>query len=669
MTDLFQIPRQDLAHTMACATRFHQAPGDDAARVAWASALLSRGHYGHAAAVLAGHSGSGISGAVDWARAHLLLADGSCTAALAAVADAERQHQLSPDQSVVAALIEIGAGDPAAALVRLAALGDADPRCAALFDDAHRWFDDPDRKAADILQQPMDSPAVELLASRFGMLQAWAAGDADRLHRVLMQMDACNLRRWSARVHAVWLQAVDADASPETKRVAAINTIISLTALQNYSSAAEIILGEFNQSVTAPTAKLCSYARFLMPFAPSVTGRQLRDIQRQALHGMLAGERPTPVQHARPAPLARRLRVGFLTPWYAEPYFLVAARYRDAARIELIAFVTNWATPPEGPGADREAGCYDAVSFVKEFDDRQIAQIIKDQEIDVLLDLTGQGSGQRGTVLEWRPAPIQVVWTTKLSTTGSSAIDWFLGDAALIPPEHDDHFCERVWRYPQIVTPCQSTHVEVRPSPAPRLDAGFITFGSPASLFKVSDAALATWSEILARVDRSRFVFIAPCDLTDEILCLYDRCIAAGFDPDRLVILYSIEPGDMLRMLSHVDIALDPFPFGCNRTAAECLAQGVPLLTLWGDRLTGRYTATQLQALGLDELIADNRADYIERAVALAHDGERLDYWRQALPERVRTSPIVDPERAMRTLETALFGMWDDYVARCGGEG
>ncbi len=663
MLSLTEMAAVDLDEVMARATRWHHAPTDPAAALDFARALASRRHYGHAAAVLAS---PGVRDDLDaqWLRAHLLLADGAWSAALETLAAIEEAQPLSSAQHWIAAHIEIGAGDPVAALVRLAAVGDADPRAAALFAEAEAWVTSPDVMAASLQTLEPRSHLVEALASSVGMLVAWAHSDVGKLFSCLAWLDRLSQPRWAMPVLARLIALVATTIDDEDVDILATNQINLLIKAAAYSQASSIALSRIDKSKSSRLDLIYAYARFIAPMAEQISGTNLKRVQQTALVSQRAAANPVAFSHELPAPLGmRRLRLAVLTCWYGSPFFFVPMRYRDPSRLEVIAVVVNHAAEPTDAGAAREAGCYDTVLFVRDLSDAAIAQLIKDHGVDVLLDLTGQGTGERGIVLEWRPAPIQVVWTTKLSTTGSTMVDWFLADAALIPPEHDAHFTERVWRYPRIVTPWQSSHAAVAARAPPRQATGRITFGTPASIFKVTDAAIAAWHKIVSRVPGARFAYTAPANCGDETSYLYDRFAAAGFRCDQVVLLSNRGLEDMQRMLGHIDIALDTFPFGCNRTAAECLEQGVPLLTLWGDRLTGRYTATQLHALGLDELIARDQADYVARAVALAQDSDRLDRWRVELPERVRSSQIIDPERAMRTLETALFGMWDAYCA------
>jgi predicted O-linked N-acetylglucosamine transferase (SPINDLY family) len=665
MHTLLSLERFDLDAVMARATRWHRAPHDGAAALAFAQALASRSQYRHAAAVLTSSGATESDPAAAWLNAHLLLADGACAAAFSALQQAEAVQALSIDQNLIAGRIEIGAGDPGAALVRMAALTDADPRAAALFAEAQAWFETPDQTADWVLSLPPQTYPIEAMASAIGMVRHWAAGDQHRLHQCLSMLHTHVLARWALPLLTQLGDINAGDGDQEWTTTLAVNRVSVLMNTASYSRASTVVIAQLAEKTSTYWELICSYARFLAPMSEQISGVALRQVQETALAALRAAAAPVEFQHPVPRPLdGRRLRLGVLTRWYASLFFFNPPIYRDRDRIDVTAFVVNLASAPTGPAADREAPCYDAVLYLSELDDGAIAQAIKDHQIDILLDLTGQGVGERGIVLEWRPAPIQVAWTTKLSTTGSRLVDWFLADAALVPPEHDDHFTERVWRYPQIITPWQSSHDDVAPAPPPRHQTGLISFGTPASIFKISDAAISTWHAIVARVPRSRFIYSAPTNTTDETAYLYDRFVEAGFRCDQVVVLNNVRDADLKHLLNHIDIALDTFPFGCNRTAAECLEQGVPLLTTWGDRLTGRYTATQLQALGLDALIATDRADYIDRAVALAHDGARLDHWRHALPEQVKRSAIVDPQRAMRTLETALFGMWDEYVAR-----
>ena len=373
--------------------------------------------------------------------------------------------------------------------------------------------------------------------------------------------------------------------------------------------------------------------------------------------------------HADDRAPERSLHVGYVSAnlrHHATAHFLVPlleAHDRTAVR------VTCYATDERGgdrddPVAGRLRAASDTWRSLAGLSDDAAAQRIRDDRIDVLVDLDGHTRGHRLAVFARRPAPVQVTWLGYPGTTGVDAIDYRFTDALADPPDADDAATERLvrlasgaWCFAPLVDP---------PSVAdpPSLRTGHATFGYFGNLGKITPDALATWAAILARSPQSRLALKSPALRDAETAQRFERRFAAhGIEAGRLDLLPD-EPSvaDHLRCYERIDVALDPFPYNGTTTTCEALWMGVPVVALAGRRHAARVGVSLLSNVGLAELVARDPADYVERAVALAADRPRLVRWRRGMRHRLEDAPLCDGPRFARHVESVYRELWR---ARC----
>ena len=195
-------------------------------------------------------------------------------------------------------------------------------------------------------------------------------------------------------------------------------------------------------------------------------------------------------------------------------------------------------------------------------------------------------------------------------------------------------------------------------TPPPVLERGHVTLGSTASAYKITDTTLALWSRILHRIPDAVFAYSTPF-LSD----LVERKIRSGFGangigPERYRLRVRRHT-DFPVAMNEVDLALDAVPFSSNFSCLQTLQQGVPVITLAGDRLVGRFGASLLRTVGHPELIADTAEDFVERAVALAGDRARLEAYRTRLPAAVQQARLGDMRFTADCLERAYERIWE----------
>jgi protein O-GlcNAc transferase len=380
--------------------------------------------------------------------------------------------------------------------------------------------------------------------------------------------------------------------------------------------------------------------------------------------GMSAARRASlPTSWSNTPDPARRLRVGFVSgDLRAHPvgYFLVsffaALSERAAGRVELCGYF-NHAVADE-VSARIEALC-SLWRNVHELKDEALARQIRQDNIDILIDLSGHTGGNRLPALAWKPAPVQATWLGYLGTTGVEAIDYLIADAWTLLPEEEPFFSEKIWRLPGSYLCFTPPAEDGTIGSLPALANGYVTFGSFNNLLKVTDEVIALWARVLHAVPGSRLLVKTQALAEPTVRQRVTRQFAAhGIDDARLMLEANVPRADYLKPFNRVDIALDTFPYTGITTSVETLWMGVPFVTLAGRTFLTRQGVGLLQNAGLPEWIASDRDDYVSRAARHAADLRTLQRLRQELRPRLLESPIFDAPRFAGHFEDALRNMW-----------
>jgi len=304
-------------------------------------------------------------------------------------------------------------------------------------------------------------------------------------------------------------------------------------------------------------------------------------------------------------------------------------------------------------------------SLVTLSDDRA-ARCIREDGIDILVDLSGHTAHNRLTVFARKPAPVQVTWLGYSSTTGLQAMDYVLCDRHVVPPDESGDYVERLWRLPDSYLCFTPPREEMPVVPLPALRNGSASFGCFNSLTKMNDAVVALWARVLQTVGDSR-LFLKTRQLDDASVqqATRQRFAACGIDPQRLVLEgWSSSRSDSLACYNRVDIALDPFPYAGTTTTLEALWMGVPVISLHGDRFIAHVGESILHNVGLPDWIAADREAYVAIAAAHAADISGLAALRTRLRSQLLASPLCDAPRFARNLEAAFRGMWQTYCSQ-----
>ena len=296
-----------------------------------------------------------------------------------------------------------------------------------------------------------------------------------------------------------------------------------------------------------------------------------------------------------------------------------------------------------------------------------MADLIRQDEIDILVDLSGHSAGGRLLVFARKPAPIQITAWGYIGGTGMKAIDVFFADPVAVPPEEKQFYVEEVRYLPSMVGAFFP-----EPFPAvtslPALAEKDITFGSFNRLVKTSEEAYRVWSQVLLAIPGSRMVLkTAELDDAGMRARVLEKLTRAGVAPERIMLLGRTSWRDHVAAFNQIDITLDPFPHGGGVTTLEGLMMGVPVITLRWPTLVGRLSASILTTLGLTDWIAETAEQYVEIAVQKAQDLTALADLRQRLRPIFTSSIIGDADAYVRAVEQEYRTLWREWCERQKG--
>lgn len=296
--------------------------------------------------------------------------------------------------------------------------------------------------------------------------------------------------------------------------------------------------------------------------------------------------------------------------------------------------------------------------------DTALATRIREDAIDILIDLSGHTAHNRLPVFAMKPAPVQVSWLGYFGTTGVEAIAYLIADHWTLPSSEEVLFTEKIWRLPETRLCFTPPAISVDVTPLPAAQNGYVTFGCFNNLSKMTDDVLAVWARVLNAVPHSLLFLKSPQLKEPEVIGGVCRAFATwGIGRERLILEGLSSRVAYLTCYQRVDIALDPFPYTGGTTTVEALWMGVPVLTLRGDRFLSRQGVGLLMNVGLPEWIAADPDDYVQRAVRHAGELHALAKLRDGLREQVLASPIFDAPSFAQHFETALRSMWRTW---CG---
>jgi predicted O-linked N-acetylglucosamine transferase (SPINDLY family) len=364
---------------------------------------------------------------------------------------------------------------------------------------------------------------------------------------------------------------------------------------------------------------------------------------------------------------ARKLRIGFVSgDFYDHPVrFFIAPILRGLNR-EHFSVVCYYNSSYSDFATEQLRALADEWRPCLTLKDDQLAECIRGDGIDILVDLSGHTSGNRLPVFLRKPAPVQATYLGYSDTTGLPTMDYWITDWVLHPFDTQHLTSERIWRLPRcwiIYEPPANA-----PAVADRSTAsGPITFIASNALQKVGPESIALWAKVLAAVPDSKLILKARnMSGPGEQAIIADRLSKAGVAAERVTLMGQVQTRrEYLQLYGHADIALDTTPYSGGTTTAEALWMGVPVVTLRGERMVSRMSASLLSSVGLEELVARDTDDYVRIAAGLADDAARRAYLRTELRPRLAASPLCDGPGLADHFGQALRQMW---IAWCTGK-
>jgi predicted O-linked N-acetylglucosamine transferase (SPINDLY family) len=480
----------------------------------------------------------------------------------------------------------------------------------------------------------------------------------DHLDALIHLSNTCRERGriGEARVHLE--RALELE--PENVRVLRLLAII----MQGYGNASKgIELLRRALEIAPADLEVVSTLMMIMQYDLATEQDNLLDCGRR--YGKIVeGRFPCPNGKFAPSGAKERLKVGFVSADFSNHpvgTLLTAlfSRY-EPARLSLYCYnngrrrdsLTEWYST-------RATGWRDIFAL----NDSEAADLIRKDEIDILIDLAGHTDGNRLPLFSKRPAPLQASWMGFGHTTGLSTMDYFIADKDMIQEEDEQWFTEKVVRLPYsrfCFTPTPNCPEVVDP---PFEYNGHITFGCFNNIAKVSSGVIEAWARILKMVPRSRMI-IKWKSLKDPGLRRHIGELFSGFGVSKRRVEFRTESNRYLMMLEYgdVDIALDPFPFTGGITSLNALWMGVPVVTMGGSLPISRQTLSFLRLIGLPELVAHGEEEYIALAAKLASDQDRLRNIRASLRNMMLNSPLCDEKGFAESVQDLFFSIWREAL-------
>jgi predicted O-linked N-acetylglucosamine transferase (SPINDLY family) len=358
----------------------------------------------------------------------------------------------------------------------------------------------------------------------------------------------------------------------------------------------------------------------------------------------------------------RRLRVGYVSAdfWdHASARFIVPLLMNhDPRQVEVFCY--SEVRKPDAVTSDCQQRVPNWRSTLG-VSDEQVARQIREDGIDILVDLKLHTGGNRLLVFAHKPAPMQVTWLGCPGSTGMTAIDYRLSDSHFDPPGMDESvYTEKTIRLPDTYwcyDPLEPRDIPVNSLPA--RDLGVVTFGCLNTFRKINEPLLALWAQAMQQVHGSQLLLLAspgsPRARTTEYMSRH------GIDSHRIEFIPRLTRRDYLLLYHRLDISLDSFPYVGHTTSLDSFWMGVPVVTMPGQTAVSRAGSSHAASLGLSELVANTPENYVKIAVELANDLPKLQSLRAILRQRLEQSPLMDGPRFARNVEAAYRQMWQSW--------
>jgi protein O-GlcNAc transferase len=377
-----------------------------------------------------------------------------------------------------------------------------------------------------------------------------------------------------------------------------------------------------------------------------------------------AGVQASDARHGNAPQPERRLRIGYVSADFrahaVSDFILPLLQRHDPAGFDVHCYSNSPKTDHITRRCEALAPQWRDIVALK---DEAVAELIRSDGIDILIDLSGHTVGNRLGLFARKPAPLQITYLGYPATTGLVQMDYRITDACADPGAAGGSlYREQLLRLPHSLWCFAPPEGIPEVGPLPAAAAGHVTLGSLNSAYKLTPQFLALWAQLLKSLPGSRLVFAGVPGGTLRARIAREFS-SNGVDPDRLEFHGFLPWEEFWALHARIDIALDTFPCNGGTTTCESLWLGVPVVNLMGRPFLSRAGLSLLSAIGLRELVAQSAEDYLHIARALALDPERLARLRSGMRERMRASPLLDAVGFTRDLEGLYRAAWRQWCA------
>ncbi len=361
----------------------------------------------------------------------------------------------------------------------------------------------------------------------------------------------------------------------------------------------------------------------------------------------------------------KRLKVGFVSGDFnrhpVARFLLPLIENLNRAAVEVFCYSN---TAELDAQTDRFRSAADGWRDIRAAGNMQAAEMVRSDGVDILVDLSLHGEGNRLGVFALKPAPVQATWLGYAGTTGLPEVDYRITDGVMDPEEAGDVFVEKAARLSGCFWCYRPPDFAPDVSELPAAKNGYVTFGCLNNFAKVNEGVIQVWAKVMGVVGSSRIMIHAPEGSSREnVMRTFGD---AGVEGSRVKFAGFLPTDRYLAEYSGIDVALDPFPFGGGTTTFDTLWMGVPVVTLTGKMPAGRGGASILRHLGRGEWVAAGEEQYVTIAKGLAADVEGLALARAELREQLRRSGLVDEKGFAGEMGKTLRWMWGEFCRSIG---
>ncbi|MCX2523126.1 O-linked N-acetylglucosamine transferase family protein [Larsenimonas rhizosphaerae] len=299
----------------------------------------------------------------------------------------------------------------------------------------------------------------------------------------------------------------------------------------------------------------------------------------------------------------------------------------------------------------------------RHLDEKQLAHKIKEDNIDIIIDMAGYGDGSRMEAMAMKPAPIIIKWVGGLiNTMGLPQYDYLISDNIETPPGVDHYYSEKIIRMPDDYICYTAPEYVPQITILPAIRNQYITFGCFNNAAKINDFLLEQWALLMSEVPNSKlFLKSGQYESKDYTSKIQSKLASCGITPDRIIFQGQSKHKELLATYNEIDIALDTWPYSGGITTCEAFMMGVPVVTMPGPTFAGRHSATHLINAGMPELVVNSWEEYRQRVIELASDLPNLSVIRACLRQFLMQSPVCDAERFGKHFSTAINAIWQRH--------